>query len=791
MRSSKQISNICQNLLQSGLITESLLERYSHRCSDEESILELLLQDGFLTSLQIEYFRQGKAQELFLNGKYKLMEELGAGGMGRVYLCEHLILQKLVAIKILQKGIKKGDSDTESTLARFYREARAVALLDHPNIVKLYDVDRIDEKPFMVLEYVDGINLHLLVSRSGPLRSQQVANYLRQAAAGLEHAHQKGLIHRDIKPGNLLVTRQGVVKLLDLGLARFSRDESQNKGITELFDANHIIGTIDFMAPEQAAPPQTIDIRSDIYSLGCTCYYLASGKLPFTGSIAQTLYGHKSLAPEPLSMRVQHFPSILLETIERMMEKSPADRFQSPQEIIDALGEYGNQVFPPPEELLPARSPEHYRLGLSKDFEVGSISTPKPTPHSDTVSIRTNKEQSIPSRENNTRHQTEKKKFLLRIFSVAFVAIACLLAIGIIFFVQQQQSKENRNTEIPSGSKNPSPKIPPQDVPFTGKIVRGGGSTFVNTPMSHWAKVYESTFGVRIDYRAIGSGKGIQGLKDQVFMFSCTDVCLTDKQLTEIRQSGQEVVHIPLVMGAVVVTQNLPELQIPLRYTGPVLADIYLGKITRWNADALKILNPGVDLPDTPITVVHRADSSGTSYIWTDYLSKASAQWESHVGRGTLVKWPMGEAVTGNNGVANLVSRKAGSIGYVELTYALQNNLNIGLIKNQEGQFVSPTLESVTVAAENSLNSIPEDLRYTLTDATGENSYPLAGTVWAILNVNQSKNPQAEHLVHFLNWAIHDGQAYLKDLHFAPLPIELVKRSQDKLRLIQLPAKKN
>ncbi len=782
----QQLSNLREAIVRSGLLPDEMLEPYFREPSDQDAILTKLLNDRLLTRLQAGYIRAGKTRVFFINSKYKLLDPLGAGGMGRVYLCEHLILQKLVAVKILQQGLKKGNSDAESTLARFYREARAVALLDHPNIVKMYDVDRIGDNPYMVIEYVDGVSLHSLVTKNGPLGSQQVANYLRQAAAGLQHAHQRGLIHRDIKPGNILLSRDGIVKLLDLGLARFSQDESQNNGITAQFDANSIIGTIDFMAPEQADTTQTTDIRADIYSLGCTCYFLASGRLPFSGTVTQKLYGHKMLAPEPLSVRIQHLPSTLLETIERMMEKSPEDRFQTPQEIIDSLGDYGKQIPLPDKRDMPPLSANDYRLGLAKNSEMGSVSTPKPSLQSETVALRPKKGSSTKTQKPLDKPNRKYPRWLLAIPLVGMIG----LIIALVMLLNQPKTLEVKNDfPTPNIPIDPKPKETPKTIPSTGKIVRGGGSTFVNTPMSHWAKLYENNHGIKIDYTAVGSGKGIQGLKDNIFAFGCSDVCLTDTQIDEIQKSGQDVIHIPLVMGAVVVTQNLPDIQAPLKYTGPVLADIYSGKITRWNAEPLKILNPGVDLPDTPITVVRRADSSGTSYIWTDYLSKASAQWEAQVGRGTMVKWPVGESGNGNNGVANLVTRKVGAIGYVELTYALENNLKVGLIKNREGKFVAPTLENVTAAAESSLHTIPDDLRYTLTDATGEKSYPLSGTAWAILHVDQSKNPQASELVAFLKWAIHDGQAYLKDLRFAPLPIDLVKRSHDKLDSIQVTKK--
>jgi phosphate ABC transporter phosphate-binding protein len=223
-----------------------------------------------------------------------------------------------------------------------------------------------------------------------------------------------------------------------------------------------------------------------------------------------------------------------------------------------------------------------------------------------------------------------------------------------------------------------------------------------------------------------------------------------------------------------------------LRFTGPVLADIFLGKITRWNAEPIRILNPGVRLPDMPITVVHRADGSGTTFILTDYLSKASAEWKSKIGVNTAIPWPVGVGGQGNNGVSTLLSRNIGAIGYVELTYALEHNLPYGKIRNHDGHYVQPSLEGVTAAGAASLQTIPDDLRFTLTDAPGEDSYPLAGTAWAIIYVDQTHNKSGRDLVAFLRWATHDGQAYVKELRFAPLPPDLVKRIDDKLATVRL-----
>src|SRR5262245_26066737 len=238
-----------------------------------------LVRDRLLTPYQATQLLQGKHQGFFLTQKYKILDHLGTGGMGEVYLCEHLILQRLVAVKALARrgtGVPHA-----SAVERLYREARAVASLDHRNIVRVFDVDQTGGSPFMVMEYVDGVDLHRYVTTHGLVELTRGADYVRQAAEGLQHAHEAGLIHRDIKPSNLLLDRTGVVKILDLGLARFLVDTRRNQPVTERYDANSVLGTADFMAPEQAIDSSKVDIRADIYSLGCTLYFLLSGRLVF------------------------------------------------------------------------------------------------------------------------------------------------------------------------------------------------------------------------------------------------------------------------------------------------------------------------------------------------------------------------------------------------------------------------------------------------------------------------------------------------------------------------------
>src|SRR5262249_44614992 len=242
-----------------------------------------------------------------------------------------------------------------------------------------------------------------------------------------------------------------------------------------------------------------------------------------------------------------------------------------------------------------------------------------------------------------------------------------------------------------------------------------------------------------------------------------------------VRQDGGAVLHIPLALGAVVPAYNLPGVKEPVRFTGPILADIYLGKIVSWNDPALRVANPGIELPAMRITPAHRTDASGTTFVWPDYLSAVSGEWKAKLGAATRVQWPAGREATGNNGVATLVSRNVGALGYLELTYALENNLQCGRVKNREGKFIAPSLESVT-AAPGTLTDLPADLRLSLTDAAGEDSYPIVGTTYALLRVAEAGNRAGRDLVAVRRWAAHEGQAFVKDVRSAPLPPELVRQ---------------
>src|SRR5437879_6064266 len=261
---------------------------------DAKTLAGKMVRDGILTHFQAEQIQLGKWRR-FNIGKYKVLERLGSGGMGSVYLCEHKLMRRRVAVKILPTA----KAEDPSALERFYREARAVAALDHPNIVRAYDIDQDEKLHFLVMEHVDGASLQEIVKKGGPLDPLRAAHYMRQATLGLRHAHEKaGLVHRDIEPGNIMVDRAGIVKIVDFGLARFFHDEDDI--LTKKYDEN-VLGTADYLAPEQAIDSHSVDIRADVYGLGATFYYCLAGQLPFSeGTVAQKLIWHQTRQPKSI-----------------------------------------------------------------------------------------------------------------------------------------------------------------------------------------------------------------------------------------------------------------------------------------------------------------------------------------------------------------------------------------------------------------------------------------------------------------------------------------------------------
>jgi serine/threonine protein kinase len=338
-----------------------------------KKILALFVGAGLLSHFQAEQLLLGKWRG-FTIGKYRVLERLGSGGMGTVYLCEHMVVRRKVAIKVLPIS----QSDNPVALGRFYREARAAGVLDHPNLVKAHDVDQEGGMHYLIMDYVDGANLQEIVTRFGPLAVSRAVHYIRQAALGLQHAHQAGLVHRDIKPANILVDRGGTVRVLDMGLARFM-DPSDL--LTVKYDHKNVLGSADYVAPEQALNSHEVDIRADIYSLGATFYYTLTGKPPFpTGKVAQKLIWHQVKEPTPVRELRPEVPEEVVAIISRMMAKDPVQRYQTPGEVAEALTPWTTKVIAPPAEAeMPRLCPAVVRNSSTADINLG-MATPQRFP---------------------------------------------------------------------------------------------------------------------------------------------------------------------------------------------------------------------------------------------------------------------------------------------------------------------------------------------------------------------------------------------------------------------------
>ena len=298
--------------------------------------------------------------------------------------------------------------------------------------------------------------------------------------------------------------------------------------------------------------------------------------------------------------------------------------------------------------------------------------------------------------------------------------------------------------------------------------INGAGATFPNPIYSKWFDEYNKLHpNVRINYQSVGSGAGIRQVSNQTVFFGATDGPMTNEQL---QAAPGKILHFPTVLGAVVPVYNVPNVRSELKFTGQVLADIFLGKITRWNDQAIAKLNAGVTLPNTDITVVHRSDGSGTTYIWVDYLAKVSPEFKSKVGVNTSVNWPTGVGGKGNEGVAGLVTQSPGSIGYVELIYALQNKISYGPVQNMDAEFVKASVESVTAAAAAAAAKMPPDFRVSITNAPGKGVYPISSFTWLLLYESPKDKAQAKIMVDFMKWALTDGQRFAASLGYAPLP---------------------
>lgn len=317
----------------------------------------------------------------------------------------------------------------------------------------------------------------------------------------------------------------------------------------------------------------------------------------------------------------------------------------------------------------------------------------------------------------------------------------------------------------------------------TGSVsLQGAGATFPNPLYQKWLSEYGKVHSnIRIDYQSIGSGGGIKQLKEQTVDFGASDAPMKDEDL---KSAPGEILHIPTVLGAVVIIYNLEGVNQPLKFSSEVIADIFLGKITKWNDPKIAVDNAGVTLPATDITPVYRSDGSGTSAVFTDYLSKVSAEWKEKVGAGTSLSWPKGIGGKGNEGVTGQVKKTPNTVGYVELAYAVQNKLPVAQIKNASGNFINPSIDAVTAAASASAASTPDDLRVSITNAAGPLAYPISSYTYILVYKNQKDATKGKALVDFLWWGIHDGEAFADELEYAPLPADIVKKAEAKINSI-------
>ena len=320
-------------------------------------------------------------------------------------------------------------------------------------------------------------------------------------------------------------------------------------------------------------------------------------------------------------------------------------------------------------------------------------------------------------------------------------------------------------------------------MPVVGQTtLNGAGATFPNPIYSKWFSEYHKIHSeVQINYQSIGSGAGIRQVTSGTVDFGASDMPMTDKQLQEAKA---KILNIPTVLGADVPAYNIPGVTAEVKFTPEALAGIFLGKISKWNDKAITSANPGVNFPDQNIIVVHRSDGSGTTFIWTDYLSKVSPEWKSQVGSDTSVKWPVGLGQKGNEGVAGSLRQMAGSIGYVELIYAVQNKIPYGSVRNSAGQFVKASLDSVTAAAA-SAPKMPADFRVSITNAPGKDAYPISSFTWLLIPAQSKDAAKGKMIADFLNWMVSDGQKMTSTLSYAPLPENVAAKVKETIKQVK------
>jgi phosphate transport system substrate-binding protein len=361
----------------------------------------------------------------------------------------------------------------------------------------------------------------------------------------------------------------------------------------------------------------------------------------------------------------------------------------------------------------------------------------------------------------------------MRVSGVSLVAIAFCAAACQESSASRASSGSEEAASSAAASRKPSPVV----------NLNGAGATFPYPLYSKWVSVYGSAHpDVRINYQSVGSGAGIKQITDRTVDFGASDAPMTDEQLAKVER---KLLHIPTTLGAVAIAYNLPEGSSDLRLTGELVGDIFLGEIKRWDDTRIVSSNPGAKLPPLAIAVAHRSDGSGTTAVFTDYLTKVSPAWKSKVGTGTSVNWPAGTGAKGNEGVTGLVKSTPGAVGYCELAYAKQTNLPMALLKNRAGKFVSASLESISAAAAGFVATMPDDFRVSITDGPGDGAYPLASFTYLLVYQNNDQAAKAEAMAKFLWWAVHDGQKYGAPLYYAALPEAVVVKVEGKLKSLQ------
>jgi phosphate transport system substrate-binding protein len=316
-------------------------------------------------------------------------------------------------------------------------------------------------------------------------------------------------------------------------------------------------------------------------------------------------------------------------------------------------------------------------------------------------------------------------------------------------------------------------------------LINGAGATFPYPIYSKWFDEYTKVDpSVRFNYQSIGSGGGILMMRNQSVDFGASDAPMNDDQL---KQMPGPVLHFPSVMGAVVLAYTLPDVKQKIRLTGPVIADIFLGKVVKWSDPEITQLNPGVTMPDEPIVTCHRSDGSGTTFIFADYLSKVSPEWAKKVGKGTSLKWPVGLGGKGNEGVTGLVQQTPGALGYVELIYALKNNIPFATVANHDGNWVDASLGGVTAAAAGAASNMPADFRVSITDAPGPDAYPISSFTWLLVYKNERDKAKGEAIIKFLKWALTDGQKFAPALAYGSLPPAVIDKEIAQINQVVIP----